>query len=36
MPIPGCIDEYNHNMGGVDIADQLRIYYGTQLIAFHT
>ena len=23
LPIPGAIDNYNHYMGGVDIADQL-------------
>jgi hypothetical protein len=22
MPIPTCFDDYNHHMGGVDIADQ--------------
>jgi Transposase IS4 len=31
LPIPIVIDDYNHFMGGVDIADQLRGYYGTQL-----
>src|SRR5581483_6156183 len=31
LPIPVVIDDYNHFMGGVDIADQLRGYYGTQL-----
>ena len=31
LPIPCIIDDYNHFMGGVDIADQLRGYYGTQL-----
>ncbi|RHZ58025.1 hypothetical protein Glove_379g16 [Diversispora epigaea] len=31
LPIPRIIDDYNHFMGGVDIADQLRGYYGTQL-----
>lgn len=31
LPIPIIIDDYNHFMGGVDIADQLRGYYGTQL-----
>ena len=27
--IPTIIDLYNHYMGGVDIADQLRSYYNT-------
>jgi len=36
MMIPLCIDDYNHNMGGVDIADQLRSYYDTQLTSFRT
>ncbi|GES98581.1 hypothetical protein RCL_jg5468.t1 [Rhizophagus clarus] len=31
LPIPVVIDDYNHFMGGVDITDQLRGYYGTQL-----
>src|SRR5215213_743385 len=31
LPIPVVIDDYNHFIGGVDIADQLRGYYGTQL-----
>src|SRR5436305_9466172 len=31
LPIPVIIDDYNHFMGGVNIADQLRGYYGTQL-----
>src|SRR3954453_13744681 len=31
LPIPVVIDDYNHFMGGVDIADQLRGHYGTQL-----
>ncbi|GES95040.1 piggyBac transposable element-derived protein 4-like [Rhizophagus clarus] len=31
LPIPVVIDDYNHFMSGVDIADQLRGYYGTQL-----
>lgn len=31
LPIPIVIDDYNHFMGGVDIADQLRGYYATQL-----
>ena len=32
MNIPRCIDDYNNYMGGVDIADQYRSYYNTQLI----
>jgi hypothetical protein len=36
MMIPLCIDDYNHNMGGVDRADQLRSYYDTELTFFHT
>ncbi|GBB97601.1 hypothetical protein RclHR1_03010004 [Rhizophagus clarus] len=35
LPIPVIIDDYNHFMGGVDIADQLRGYYGTQLPKGH-
>ena len=31
LPIPRVIDNYNNNMGGVDIADQLCGYYGIQL-----
>jgi hypothetical protein len=31
MMISVCIDDYNHNMGGVDPADQLHSYYATQL-----
>jgi hypothetical protein len=30
LEIPLFIDDYNHFMGGVDIADQLRAYYSTQ------
>jgi Transposase IS4 len=33
LPIPSCIHDYNQFMGGVDIADQYRSYYTTQLIA---
>lgn len=33
LAIPTFIDDYNHFMGGVDIADQLRTYYSTQRIA---
>ena len=36
MPIPCCIDDYNHYMEGVDIADQLRSYYDTELTSFRT
>src|SRR6266498_112357 len=28
--IPKVIDDYNYNMNGVDVADQLRSYYNTQ------
>ena len=31
LMIPKVIDDYNHHMGGVDIADQRRGYYSTQL-----
>ena len=30
LPIPGAIDDYNHYIGGVDIADQLRAGFSTQ------
>ena len=36
MPIPCCIDDYSHHMGGGDITDQLRNYYDTQLASFRT
>lgn len=31
LAILTLIDDYNHYMGGVDIGDQLRAYYTTQL-----
>ncbi|CAG8698627.1 4989_t:CDS:2 [Cetraspora pellucida] len=34
IPILVAIDDYNYYMGGVDIADQLRSYYSTQLTVF--
>ncbi|CAG8645651.1 11423_t:CDS:2, partial [Dentiscutata erythropus] len=34
ISIPVAVDNYNHHMGGVDIADQLRSYYSTQLAVF--
>ena len=36
MPIPLYIEDYSQHMGGVDIADQLRSYYDTQLTLFRT
>jgi hypothetical protein len=36
LAIPTFIDDYNHFMGGVDIADQLRAYYSTQRIALRS
>jgi hypothetical protein len=32
LKIPKIIDNYNHYMNGIDIADQLRSYYNTQKI----
>lgn len=34
LKILKAIDDYNFNMGGVDIADQLRSYYSTQQTTF--
>lgn len=31
LDLPRMVDDYNHHMGGVDIADQLRQYYTTQM-----
>ena len=36
MPIPLCIEYFNRNMGDVDVANQLRSYYDTQLTSFCT
>jgi hypothetical protein len=36
LPIPTVIDDYNHFMGGVDVADQYRHYYNTQITARRT
>ena len=36
LDIPKIIDDYNHYMGGVDIADQLRGYYNCQLTVRRT
>lgn len=36
LNIPTCIENYNHHMGGVDIADQYRAYYDTQIISRRT
>jgi hypothetical protein len=33
IPIPVMVDDYNYHKGGVDIADQYRSYFFTQLIA---
>ena len=32
LSISKIIDNYNHHMGGIDIADQLHSYYSIQLI----
>ena len=29
LPIPGMVDDYNHHIGGVDIADQLQSKFVT-------
>jgi hypothetical protein len=34
LPIPGAIDDYNHHMGRVDIADQLQAGFSTQQRGF--
>ncbi|CAG8549139.1 9633_t:CDS:2, partial [Gigaspora rosea] len=31
LSIPTIIDNYNYYMDGIDIADQLKSYYGTQV-----
>ena len=36
LQIPVAINDYNFHMGGVDIADQYRSYYDTQLTTFRT
>src|SRR4051812_39970006 len=36
VAIPKTIDDYNHHMGGVDIANQRRSYYNTQIISHRT
>lgn len=32
LDIPACVSDYNHNKVGVDVVDQYRCYYSTQLI----
>ena len=36
MPISLSIDDYGRQIGGVDMADQSKNYYDTQLTSFHT
>lgn len=36
LKIPKLIDDYNHNMNGVDLSDQYRSYYNTQLTVVRT
>src|SRR3954469_2098743 len=36
VAIPKTIDDYNHHMEGVDIADQRRSYYNTQITSRRT
>jgi hypothetical protein len=36
MAILQCIDHYNHHMGVIDIANQVRSYYDTRLTFFRT
>lgn len=36
LSIPKIINDYNFNMNGVDISDQYRSYYSTQLTVFRT
>ncbi|KAG9069979.1 hypothetical protein KI688_009309 [Linnemannia hyalina] len=36
LKIPKLIDDYNHNMNGVDVSNQFRAYYSTQLAVFRT
>jgi hypothetical protein len=36
LSIPACIDDYNHNMNGGDIANQLRVSYDLQRVERRT